>query len=570
LQGACKAQNCLFQHQFQINQRIEEYLTTKKVQQKAFSNLDGLKSVQPFEFDSDFLQKKIEEKRFQRCRAKLEKYLDKSSDDLRYFSSSNENPILINVSNQLDVSDECAVDELVRGLENQRDNAQLWCLYLELSSWHMSDADLHQLCLAALKNAQTYELFWTIFELCPKNFDAYLKIYEEFIQSDRFDFPSRSFALCELTMFRCDLSDDVDRTIELLKICLSSDDLDVEHRLFLFNVQIFTFAFGVFPHLLYENFRREMSNIDFEAFLSPWYNVTKFARPIDQIDELFESILNVEQHFSIHFNKIHFLNATQRFDLAKVHLENLLEKHPKSVELWIEYLLNPEVSSRDDFSTIFQRACDSTGVFYELIYSLSSLPNVSTLKENFPTDFSTGRERFFSDLLSLNNETNLSRLFLLTAVEHHRILVFHLIENLSLIHDDSLRLIVEHLSCYSLDERVLFIYSFFHQLPLGRIFDLIIDLLLTNSRSFQWIFQPFAYRLVDHPSSLFWIRFDGFIKQILHQSSRSEIYLVLLQRFIDCKEDKNKINRLCQFVDTNYPHHRLFSIEFRRMIDQIR
>ena len=35
LQGACKAQNCLFQHQFQINQRIEEYLTTKKVQQSS-------------------------------------------------------------------------------------------------------------------------------------------------------------------------------------------------------------------------------------------------------------------------------------------------------------------------------------------------------------------------------------------------------------------------------------------------------------------------------------------------------------------------------------------------------
>ncbi len=61
-----------------------------------------------------------------------------------------------------DFSPERAVAELVEGLELQRTNAQLWCLYLEFSSWQMSENELHHLCSAALKNAQSYDLFWTV------------------------------------------------------------------------------------------------------------------------------------------------------------------------------------------------------------------------------------------------------------------------------------------------------------------------------------------------------------------------------------------------------------------------
>ena len=61
-----------------------------------------------------------------------------------------------------DFSLEHAVADLVEGLESQRTNAQLWCLYLEFSSWHMSAGELHHLCNAALKNAQSYDLFWTV------------------------------------------------------------------------------------------------------------------------------------------------------------------------------------------------------------------------------------------------------------------------------------------------------------------------------------------------------------------------------------------------------------------------
>lgn len=61
-----------------------------------------------------------------------------------------------------DFSLEHSVAELVEGLESNRSNAQLWCLYLEFSSWNMSNEELHHLCSAALKNAQSYDLFWTV------------------------------------------------------------------------------------------------------------------------------------------------------------------------------------------------------------------------------------------------------------------------------------------------------------------------------------------------------------------------------------------------------------------------
>lgn len=61
-----------------------------------------------------------------------------------------------------DFSVERAVAELVEGLELERTNAQLWCLYLEFSNWHMSSDEIEHLCNAAIKNAQSYDLFWTV------------------------------------------------------------------------------------------------------------------------------------------------------------------------------------------------------------------------------------------------------------------------------------------------------------------------------------------------------------------------------------------------------------------------
>lgn len=60
--------------------------------------------------------------------------------------------------------------DLVEGLESQRTNSQLWCLYLEFSSWHMSSDELNLLCFAALKNSQSYDLFWTVKQIYEMSF----------------------------------------------------------------------------------------------------------------------------------------------------------------------------------------------------------------------------------------------------------------------------------------------------------------------------------------------------------------------------------------------------------------
>lgn len=70
---------------------------------------------------------------------------------------------------------ERAVAELVEGLELDRTNAQLWCLYLEFSSWHMSSDEIEHLCKAAIKNAQSYDLFWTV-EISRNRFYFYYSL----------------------------------------------------------------------------------------------------------------------------------------------------------------------------------------------------------------------------------------------------------------------------------------------------------------------------------------------------------------------------------------------------------
>jgi hypothetical protein len=49
-------------------------------------------------------------------------------------------------------------------------------------------------------------------------------------------------------------------------------------------------------------------------------------------------------NFALYINRIHYLNATKRFDQSKIYIETLIEAFPCSIELWIELLLNPESS----------------------------------------------------------------------------------------------------------------------------------------------------------------------------------------------------------------------------------
>lgn len=159
-------------------------------------------SIPVFDLDFSILEKKIQEKQYQRCMSieipmdwtDVQFQVERNSIDIyqsimKISDISEIHPVKVifqsfilfffeypinsirrwtleyssdDVSSSDDFSVEHAVADLVEGLELDRTNAQLWCLYLEFSSWHMSTGDLHHLCSAALKNAQSYDLFWTV------------------------------------------------------------------------------------------------------------------------------------------------------------------------------------------------------------------------------------------------------------------------------------------------------------------------------------------------------------------------------------------------------------------------
>ncbi|CAF4609028.1 unnamed protein product [Rotaria sp. Silwood1] len=602
LQGSCKAQNCIYQHQHQISNRIEQFLSSKKLnennKQKILNKIDSICSLRSFDIDLSIFEKRISEKQYQRCRMKLDRYLSIYHEDFRYFRDQSTNdslsiihPILVSVSNQLDSDDfspEQAVADLVEGLESQRTNAQLWCLYLELSSWHMSQDELHHLCFAALKNAQSYDLFWTIFYLCTNNIEELISIYLTYIQSDEFDFHSRSYAICELAMFHANLTINCDQAYEKIKNYLSNSFLENEHRIYLILVLLYTFVFGSFPRILYQQMdeNRFDKQIYLEPFICPWYALSNYSHSQDQIDKFFDDFMNSmelsETNFALYINKIHYLNATKRFDQSKLYIETLIEEFPCSIELWIELLLNPEISN--NLTEILERARKITGIYFEFIYCLSSSINIQSMLNNESIQTKTYREKFFSDLchLSLDSNNELKQ----KKIEQN------LIRYNGELRDITILDIFKHFSNFSINiqrqmmlkilnyliinnddqQRILILYSFFRMSQISHVFDIIIDCLLSiHNDQYEWIIKPFTYRLLDisikkDQNTLIWIRFDAFAKQLIHNTHCQEIYVTILQRLITSMEDKNKIARLCRLFEKQFSNCGIISQQLRQFI----
>lgn len=99
--------------------------------------------------------------------------------------------------------------------------------------------------------------------------------------------------------------------------------------------------------------------------MCPWYALTDYAHSTGEIDQLFDELIDVkdlsETSLALAMNRIHYFNATKRFatwgcadrwhrpsfryEQSKVCMETLLESFPSSIELWIEYLLNPTITT---------------------------------------------------------------------------------------------------------------------------------------------------------------------------------------------------------------------------------
>ena len=83
-----------------------------------------------------------------------------------------------------------------------------------------------------------------------------------------------------------------------------------------------------------------------EPFVCPWYVSMEYAHSQDDIDRLWNDLMNPmelsESNFPLYINRFHYLNATKRFEQGKAYLETLIDAFPYSIELWTELLSNIE------------------------------------------------------------------------------------------------------------------------------------------------------------------------------------------------------------------------------------
>jgi hypothetical protein len=55
-----------------------------------------------------------------------------------------------------------------------------------------------------------------------------------------------------------------------------------------------------------------------EPFICPWYAISTYSHSQNEIDQVFDDFMNPmelsEMNFALYINKIHYLNATKRFE----------------------------------------------------------------------------------------------------------------------------------------------------------------------------------------------------------------------------------------------------------------
>lgn len=108
--------------------------------------------------------------------------------------------------------------------------------------------------------------------------------------------------------------------------------------------------FGSFPQLIYQEIdeHRFENPIQFEPFICPWYTLKAYAHTQNEIDRFFDDYMAplelTDANLPLYMNKIHYFNATNRYEQSTKFIETLIDVFPYSIELWIELLLNPQQS----------------------------------------------------------------------------------------------------------------------------------------------------------------------------------------------------------------------------------
>ncbi|ROL44841.1 Zinc finger C3H1 domain-containing protein [Anabarilius grahami] len=350
------------------------------------------------------------------------RYFDSETDDISNLETSvlespNDVQLWIKLAfkylNQKDTSvSECldaALNTLSRALEDNREQAEVWCHYLTLFSRRGSKEELQEMCEMAVEHAPHYDVWWTYMSVESafegKDFVCGRLISHLLEASHDLRPDVRSFQLLESLLFRVQLSVHTGRQHNALKILKSAldssvaDHLTVPDRCLMWLSYIYLTEFCRLPPSLYDPATSSPSRmVCTDAFLIPWRTATR--TPADTIislftdavsrctDERLSSSEQIQACFPLHSNLIHLYRRLDRCQEAVALCERLLAVCPLYCPL-LEITGEVHVSSghADKAEALWTRAHSDSGssarIFYQLSRCLHSQGKCSVLEELF-------------------------------------------------------------------------------------------------------------------------------------------------------------------------------------------
>ncbi|XP_056595490.1 zinc finger C3H1 domain-containing protein [Triplophysa dalaica] len=356
------------------------------------------------------------------------RYFDSETDDISNLETSvlespNDVQLWIKLAfkylNQKETSaSECldaALNTLSRALEDNREDAEVWCHYLTLFSRRGSRDELQEMCEMAVEHSPHDNVWWTYMSV-ESTFQGKDYVCARLI-SHRLETPRDggsemgSFQLLETLLFRVQLSVFTGRphnALNILKSALYSesrpsvaDGLTVTHRCLMWLSYIHLTEFRHLPSCLYDPAKSSPARIVCaDVFLIPWRAAPDLHTPADLIiglfqdavvkcsDERLSSSEQIQTCFSLHWNLIHLYRQLDRSQEAVELCERLLAVCPLYCPL-LEITSELYVSSgcADKAVDLWTRAlsdspCDAH-VFYQLILCLHAQEKHSVMEELF-------------------------------------------------------------------------------------------------------------------------------------------------------------------------------------------
>uniref|UniRef100_A0A8C2JR20 Zinc finger C3H1-type containing n=1 Tax=Cyprinus carpio TaxID=7962 RepID=A0A8C2JR20_CYPCA len=356
------------------------------------------------------------------------RYFDSETDDISNLETSVlESPhdvqlwikLAFKYLNQRDTSvAECldaALNTLSRALEDNREDAEVWCHYLTLFSRRGSREEVQEMCEMAVEHAPLYDVWWTYMSV-ESGFEGkdYVcgRLISHLLEASHDVRPDvQSFQLLESVLFRVQLSVFTGRqhnALSILKSALHSgsepsvaDHLTVADRCLMWLSYIHLTEFRRLPACLYDPANSNPSRITCtDPFLIPWRTAQDLRTPADDIislfrdavcscsDERLSSSEQIQACFPLHSNLIHLYRALDRCPEALALCESLLAVSPLYCPL-LEVTAELHMSSghTDKAEELWRHAHSdspsSTRVFHQLCKCLLAQGNVSVMEELF-------------------------------------------------------------------------------------------------------------------------------------------------------------------------------------------